>query len=380
MFRNKVKLLESNGLWQFRWQSFLLLFCIVPTVLYTAYLMLLASPQYTSEFRIQIKSPNALQSVSIGALLGLAGGASPTSDAGYAVTQYLESPAAWKDLDRRIRIQSMYDRVGTDWFHRLDRNAPIEEKVRYWKKRLDAHFETTTLTVTVRVSAFTPEEAERISQEIFKLSEKLLNDMSMRARADRVKQATAEVDDAQARVQDVEQKLLVARRRSGVIDPAKQVTLDLSRVADLQRAVDQAQIEVNTWGRYLSADAPAIAAAKAKLSAAQDELARVKVGNINGNGGGTTPLPPTIKAFSELEIARDYAMKRFEAAMANLNGAQMDAERQQLYFDTIVGPQRPQQQSYPAYIRDVATVFVLSLAVTLLFLFLAEITMDHTKI
>ncbi|MBO9669945.1 MAG: hypothetical protein J7485_05465 [Sphingobium sp.] len=380
MSLNFFPIFNSGGIWKINWKNFIGLFCLFPTLIYTLYLVTFASPQYTSEFRIQIKSPNAMQSLSIGALLGVAAGSSSSSEAGYAVTQYLDSPAAWTDLEKRIKVRERYAMPNIDWFHRLNAHAPIEEKVKYWRKRLDARFETTSQTVTVRVEAFSPEDARIISRAIFQLSEELLNNMSLRARTDQVRHAQAEVSEAQKHVEEIESRLLAERRNSGVIDPAKQVTLDLSRIADLQRAVDEAELEVTTWQQYLAPNAPAMAAAKAKLAAAKEKLALVQASKLQGTREGGKALPPTIKTFSELEISRDYAMKRFEAAMAALNSAQMDAERQQLYFDTIVQPQLPQERSYPALTTNIPTFFVVSLAICLLILFLAEITLDHTKL
>jgi len=58
-------------------------------------------------------------------------------------------------------------------------------------------------------------------------------------------------------------------------------------------------------------------------------------------------------------IERDFAEKQVAAAMAFLENARNEAQRQQLYLERIVQPNLPDYALEPRRLRSVVVVFVL---------------------
>lgn len=352
---------------------------IVPTVFYFVYVAAIATHQYRSEFRIQIRSPSGNAMPSFGQLLGLTGASTPASDNGYAVTQYLESADAVSDLERAIGLRSRYQLSTADWFSRLPAKATREQLLRYWGRHIKSYFEPTTGTVVVQISAFSPADSLAITRGALQLSEALLNRMSNRARMDSVRYAKQEVAIAEQDLRTIDRRLLEVRNNAGIVDVSKQVSALMMRISELQQEVDRAQAEVTIRRRYLANGTPGREAAEARLSTLQGALAAARAAMASRSGGGSDSLADTVNIFDELDGQKLFTEKRLQAALASFNAAQNDAIRQQLYLDTIVEPSLPQEAAYPRPLVDTMQFFAFATAGWALLLILGLSVRDHIR-
>src|SRR6202007_2052605 len=76
---------------------------------------------------------------------------------------------------------------------RLKRNASIEDLVDYWNSMVTTNIDGPSGIVTVAARAFRQEDALALSQAIIVASEKLVNEVSARARNDAMRRAEGEV-------------------------------------------------------------------------------------------------------------------------------------------------------------------------------------------
>ena len=109
---------------------------------------------------------------------------SPVGVDSYAVVQYIGSRDIIDDVSKSLDLRAMFSRPEADWPARLRLPTTIEELVRYWKGQVDGFFDVTNGTVTVKARAFTPEDALNLAQAILSSSERLVNELSARARRD----------------------------------------------------------------------------------------------------------------------------------------------------------------------------------------------------
>jgi capsular polysaccharide transport system permease protein len=354
-----------------------LLFAALPSLLYMAYITIWAAPQFDTEFRIQIRAPGNMNMPSFGALLGVTGGGSPASDNGYAVTQYLVSKNAVEDLDKMVALRKRYSAPSIDWFSRLPSDAPIEQVQRFWDKHLTASFESTTGTVIVKVSAFTAKDSKDIANASLDLSETLLNKMTGRVRTDSVRYAREEVDNAEKRMQEVESELLLARNQTGIIDVPKQVSLYLSRVSNIQQQVDLADADLQLRRRYLYRSAPGMKLAEQRLHVLNLALEDARAAFSNRSGRQKQSLAQAANRLDQVEAYKEVAEKRLQGALMNLNSAESDAQRQQLYLERIVSPHLAEEASYPRPLKDGMEFFAFAIAAWGLILVLGFAIRDH---
>lgn len=354
-----------------------LVFVILPTLIYAIYISFMASSTYETEFRIQIRSPRNTSAPSIGALLGMAGGSTPTSDNGYAVTQYLVSKNAITDLEKSVNLRSKYSNPSIDWFSRLPTNATIEKFQQYWGHHISANFEANTGTVIVNVTAYSAKDSRDIANVTLSLSEKMLNKMTDRLRFDSLQYARREVTDAEQEMRQIETKWLAVRNRTGIIDVPKQVSTYLTRVANIQQQVDLANVDISLREKYLAGNAPSVDLAEARLKALNSALIDARASIASRENNQKMSLAQAASLFEEMQGKRDFAEKRLQAALANFSAAEADAQRQQTYLERIVSPQLAQEPAYPRPFKDSAVFLIFAMAAWALVTVLGFAVRDH---
>src|SRR5215469_5715992 len=173
-----------------------LLFVAIPTAVAGGYFFLFAADQYVAEFRFGLRSAER-SSADAGMLNQAIPAPLQTVVDSYAVVQYIGSRAAVDDLGKTIDLRRMFSTKDADWLARLRLPVTIEELIAYWRGQIDAFFDPTNGTIVVRARAFTPADALTLAQGILVSSERLVNDLSARARRDAVGNSERDVREAE---------------------------------------------------------------------------------------------------------------------------------------------------------------------------------------
>jgi capsular polysaccharide transport system permease protein len=212
----------------FRLLSFVIVVSI-PTILAGVYYFFIAADQYVAEFRFALRAVEPVRG-EIAGIFQPSAAPSPVSVDSHAVVQYLGSRDIIDDLAKTLDLREMFSRADADWWARLQLPVSIEELVRYWKNQVDAFYDVTNGTIVVRARAFTPEDALQLAQGIFALSERLVNELSARARRDTLRNSESEVRRAEKRLKTALTRLSEFRDREGLIDPRASQPIQCKRL------------------------------------------------------------------------------------------------------------------------------------------------------
>src|SRR5580704_12473814 len=166
---------------------------LVPATLAAVYFFLIAADQYVAEFRFALRTVEPVRA----------------------------------EVGKTLDLREMFSRPEADWLTRLQLPVSIEELVRYWKSQVDAFYDITNGTIVVRASAFTPQDALQLARGVLASAERLVNDLSARARHDTLSNSEKEVRRAERRLKATLARLREFRDREGIIDPRK--TADATR-------------------------------------------------------------------------------------------------------------------------------------------------------
>jgi capsular polysaccharide transport system permease protein len=180
------------------------------------------------------------------------------------------------------------------------------------------------------------------------LAEKLVNDMSMRARQDAVRFAEQEVKRTQDRLNEIRTQLNEFRDKEAVIDPTTNVVQSNTTLAQSLRA-SLVQYETEVAGlekQKLKQNAPAIIALRSRIFAAKQQLAVIEA-QIATAKEGNRPLSRVVGEYEKLELERTVAQGILTSAIQTLEQARVNASVQQLYVTPYVTPARPESSTYP---------------------------------
>ena len=334
---------------------------ILPTLLASAYYGLIASNVYISESRFIIYNPQMAPGATSGISSLLAGaGLSGNSYGVYAVQDYLLSRNALASLQKSLDVKAMYSSPRIDWFNRfggpLYLRKTFEDLYLYYKAMVSDGVDATSNISTIKVRAYTPSDAERINAHLLKLAQRLVDQINARADENSVRFYQAEVNKNEAKVQDAAVAMAAYRNLHGVFNPAPQSALQLQLVSKLQ---DQLIQEETRLAQMLlrTRNNPQIPALRKAIESTRKEIAR----QTAAVAGSTNSLASKSVAYEKLSLGMNFAEKELAASIAALEQARIRAQKQQLFIETVVTPNLPDEALEPKRLRGVLAVLVLGL-------------------
>lgn len=330
--------------------SFILL-VMIPTAASIVYFAFIASNQYTAEARFAVRAADdtgSAQKPRAGNLLSplLTSASSFAQQDAEIVASYIRSRAIIDDLEGIIDLRAIFTRPEADFLARLPDNASVEVLRDYWLRMVSTYLENISGIVNVKVRAFRPEDALALSKAIIEVSERLVNSISLRARADAMRRAEEEVRRADASMRLALTDLAVFRDSEGIIDPVK--SADLSGQILLQLMQDKIRIETELFisQRVSSAEGPGVASLRARLESIEAQIARTRA-ELAGENPQARNLAAALVKYEELEVKRQFAESVYGFARDGLERARIAAERQTIYVTVFVPPALPEEVSYP---------------------------------
>ena len=340
------------------------LFVLLPTLCAFVYFAFVQSRQYVAESRFVIRSATESKGAALTdalSMLSKLGGSSAKSTVqdGFIVTDYVRSRAVVADIGGKPYVSSLFARPEIDFMSRLAPDASIEEVWKYWAKHVTTSLDTISGVVTVRVQAYTPQDALSVNEQILKLCEGLINTISDRSRADSVRRAESEVGTSSNRLVDAKRQLLDYRNRNVLIDPVAKG----STIGDLigKLTIKRIEIENNlsAVAGSLNSDAPSqrlLTSQKATIDRQIEDLKQQLTGDRNASR-----VSAEIGEFEQLKLNEMFTQRMYQIAQSSYEKARQEAAKQQLFLVTVVKPLMPEEALYPKVGIDTFLFFALTL-------------------
>jgi capsular polysaccharide transport system permease protein len=355
--------------------------CVVlPTVLAGLYYGLIAADQYAVETRFAVRGTTASGgSDLLGVFSGLSGSGSTVSDS-YILIDFMQSRELLDKLEAKIGIRRIYSRPEADYLSRFDASLSSEEFLKYWRKMIKAGFDSSSQIVAVEVRAFTADDAKQVAAAILELNEDLINELSARARKDAVTHAEQDVKRMEDRLKATRSALRAFRDIQQEFDPVKNAESRFTIVARLEGELSKAKTRLASLRSFMAADAPSVTVLESEIRALerQVEEERAKL----GKGGeaeqrGQESLGSLVASFEELLVEREFAEKAYVSALASLERARVEADRQQRYLASVVRPMLPQEALYPKRLLATASFLFIALVLWALGVLVVYAVRDH---
>lgn len=351
--------LHPSGLRQ-SWRSHRLFWLIVvlPTLAAIVYFGFIAADVYISESRFVVRSPERSTASPLGMLLK-GTGFTRSQDDSYTVQDYILSRDALRALDEKLELRAVFGKG--DVFSRfpgLDWDDSFENMHRYYRKMVGVQLDPISSIATVTVRTFSAEEAQKINQHLIEMSEALVNQLNERGRQDMIRFAANEVAEAERKAKLAALTLARYRNEKGVIDPEKQSAIPLQQIAKLQDELIATKTQLAQL-QLLTKDNPQIPVLKKRIQMLETEIER-ESGRV---AGGERSLASKAAEFQRLALEKEFADKQLASALASLEQARNEAQRQQLYLERIAQPSLPDAAMEPRRLRAIFAVFALGLIV-----------------
>lgn len=332
------------------------LLCVVlPTLVAAIYFLVIAADLYASEAQFVVRTPSRMQVGGLTGLLqgsGLAGGHEDV----YSVQAFATSRDALAQLGKEVDLKAIFSRPEADFMARFPN--PIdqdntEDFYRYFQRRVELIYDTTTGISSLKVKAFRAEDARQIADVLLTLSEQLVNRLNQRAHDSAVRNAEADVKAAEAEVDQVQQSVLDYRNQESLLDPGKtsgaifeaqakteaELTSNRTRLAELVRNSPQSPMRADLESHIRALESQ-LASQRARLT------------------GGNSAMAPKLSSYEQLSLRKDFLTRKLVSSLASLEAARAEARQQQIYLERVVDVNLPDRARYPQRYRDVLIVLI----------------------
>jgi capsular polysaccharide transport system permease protein len=350
---------------------------VVPTVLTALFYMFLATSQFSTVAQFAVRGPAGAAGPAD--MLGLFAttASSETADT-YIILSFIHSRDMIEEVDKKINLREIYDRPEADFYYRFDPTKPIEDFVDYMKTMVTTEFDTFAGVVTLTVRAFRPEDAQLVAENILAASERLVNELTRRARDDTLREARDEVAKSEQRLRLARAMIGSFRGTQSEIDPAAAAAAQQGVITQLEGQATSLQAQLNALQQTMSATAPPVLQLQSQLAAVQKqtELERQKVA-LERAGTTGTALTERLTKYEELVVEREFAERAYVSSLASLEGARVEADRKQRYLAVFVSPRPAEEALYPQGLRWIAVVFGVCLIVWGIFSIVIAGVRDH---
>jgi len=315
----------------------------VPTLLAGVYCFGIAADLYTSEVKFVVRGPSKPQVNAVASMLGGVSGG-PTDDT-QAVHAFIQSRDAVRKLEQYNDLRTLLNRPEGDVVTRFP-------GLSFWRKDFEALYRTYGHFVTVEpdansgvstllVKAYRPEDAQAIARALLTYSEQLINELNARARQDALGTFQHEIRITEQRIADVQAALTAYRIKQKMLDPktASAGPLELLAQMNAQQTNARAQLAELLKNSPNSPQVPLIRTRIASL----DKLIAEERAKVTGD---TDSVAAAVTEYERLELQRQLGEKSLASAFASLESARLEAQRQQLYLETIT---QPNLADYPLF-------------------------------
>lgn len=335
----------------------------LPTLVALLYWGLIATPRYVSEAHFIVRKTEEARPNNLGLVLQGVGLSAGVTDS-FVVQEYMSSRGAADALDAHFDLEKVFSRNGADLFSRYPGpfGQPSEEaRFKALKRFVTVGYNATSGITTLRVQAFTPQDARAMNLALLGSGEELVNRLNERSAADAIAEAQQAVVEATARRAEIQQQMTAFRNRERFIDPQVAAAESTQLISGLLSTLAQLRAEY-AQVQQSAPDSPQLPTIRSRIAAYEAQVAQERAKLV----GQESSLVPKISAYEGLVLQGELADRALTEASSALLTAHQDARRQKLYLDRIVEPNLPDRATQPQRLRAILIVFLSSLMIFLL--------------
>ncbi len=319
---------------------------LIPTLLTAAYLWLKAADQYASSVSFSVRQEQTSSAISIlGAIPSFSGSSSADTDIIY---DYVGSQQLVADAETELGVSKIWSKPADDFVYAYDTDGTIEDLTDYWHDMVKVYYDSVTRLIEVRVLAFDPDDAQRISAFIFERSTDLVNELNDVSRADALRYASEELADTERKLTIARQAMTTFRLENQIIDPASVVAGQSAVLQQLEQELVRTQIELGVLDEAGVPGDPRRPALETRITVIEGKMKseRQKLG-VGESGVPGTAMVAVVSGYEKVAADLQFAEGAYHAARAAYDVAQAESRRRTRYLAAHVLPTRAESARFP---------------------------------
>lgn len=335
---------------------------IIPTLISIVYFGLIASKVYISESTLVIRTPEKSTPSMLGQILQGVGFSTSQNDA-YTVKDYITSRDAMDALIKKMDLKQQFEKKSIDPFNRFGGiiywKNNLEEFYKYYQHMVITSLDPMSTILTLKTRAYNAKDAQEMNALLLAQSEDLVNKLNDRGQRDMIDFAQENLDKAEIKAKEAALAVGKYRNAFGVINPEKQSAIPLQQIAKLQDQLIATQVQIMQI-ETISKGNPQLPSLRQRAVLLKDEITK-ETAHVAGSGDKS--LASKAVEFQRLSLDSEFADRELVSAMASLQQARTQAQRQHIYIERISEPNLPDAATEPKRFQDILATLLLTLII-----------------
>lgn len=336
---------------------FLIFTVFVPIFILAFYYVFIASDKFISVSKITIKQTGQ-QPTSFNLSLFSFGNPTVREDAMY-LQEYILSYDMLDYLERKLSLKKLYQNKKIDFVQRLSSDATHEEFLKYYQKHVvGVTFDDTSSILTIKVYAFSPEDAKKINEAILEQCERYINGVSHKIAKEQMSFIEQELSYANQKMQSAKNALIKFQNTHKVIDPTQEAQAAATLVSQLEAQLASQEAQLKNLLTYLSEDSFQVQALRSQIKALKEQIEVEKSKIV---GGGDSKLNRIAAEYLNHKLDVDFSTDVYKATLGALETTRVEASRKLKNLVIIASPNMPEEALYPKKTYNIALATLLLL-------------------
>ncbi len=349
----------------------LAMFVILPTVAAGYYFYAIATPMYGTKSEFIIQKSEAPSASTIGG--GLLGGPLADQTDNTTMQSYMTSREAFLRLDEEHGFVAHFSNPEIDAIQRLPEDASREDAYAIFQDHVQIGFDPTEGILKMEVIAASPETSQVYSEALIGYAEEQVDQLTQRVREDQMagarenyEAAVKRRDTALAQRTEIEQA-----GGQGAIG-AEQAGLQ-QRITNQQILLDEERLNLASLLNNRRPNEAQVSAAENQIRQIEDLIADLRSRLSSGSLVGNDAL------LRQAEENYVFEVQNVQAALATMDSARIEANRQVRYLSVSVAPIAPDVATYPKSFENTLLAFLIFAGVYLMISLTASILREQVS-
>lgn len=348
---------------------------LLPTLAVGWYFAVMATPMYAtnSAFVIQQAQPQ-------GALPGfgslLQGTAMATQQDSMAVQDYLTSREAMMRLDADHALRSHFSQPSIDPIQRLSPDASNEDLYKTYRDHVRISYDPTEGIIRMEVIAADPQTSQAFSEELIHYAEEQVDQMSLRLREKQMEDANTAYQAAEDRRAAALQEWLSIQEQAQQIDPVGETAARTTQISALETERQQLQLQLEQRLAVARPNQAQVDNLRSQIDNIEGLIANLRAEMTQAGVEGSSLASRN----TELRLAEEnytFQTLMVQQALAQMETARVEANRQVRYLATGVPPVAPDVATYPKVFENTLLAFLVFAGIYLMLSLTASILREQ---
>ncbi|RPE67460.1 capsular polysaccharide transport system permease protein [Pacificibacter maritimus] len=335
----------------------------IPTFLAGLYYYTIATPMYATKSSFVIQQADAAGGAASGGLLsGTSFGGSQDS---IAVQDYLESRDAMLRLDADVGFKNHFASEAIDPIQRLPAQPTNEKAYKVYKDRVSIGYDPTEGLLKMEVVAADPEVSKQFSDALITYAEERVDNLTQRKREDQMKGARESLEDAERKMQEAQESVVVLQEQLGVISPEAETGALMGQISTFETQLQQKQLQLQQLLDNARPNQARVEGTRGDIGRLENIVAnlRSQMTQATGTSGSLARISAELR-MAEVDLQTRQMMT--QQAVQSLEAARVEANRQTRYLSLSSSPVAPDEPTYPRKFENTVLAFLLFSGIYLL--------------